>query len=660
MQDDSVQKDSVSEDPCSRPSASGNPPDIVTGPQELTGAEASPVESGSPSSVAIPDPSVAVTEATVLLPGRVRRYGPMCFLACLAASLAPVGRPWALVQAALAGLLLGCVLYPAGRHRHRVLYRSVWSVWLAFFLIGGGLLGQIGVGVVMALRGYQSLSIASPGILIGSLLCTVAAAIVPVWIVSLKGDRLWVLGLHGTDLKRSVLLGVQAGLLFVGVDLISLKICQTLGLWEISDRGLAGILFQMEEPGQLLVGLVMLAGLVSVSEEILFRGVLFAALRRSKGPLSAVLLSAMFFGFCHTPEIVLPTLMGLIFATLYHITGSLWSSIAAHTVVNSAAVILSFNHGVLFETLPWPTLAAVLMGVGFLFLIRSPSRPAREELSCMCRNSRPMSQDRCPWCAYPFASTSPWFRWALRVSGAITLMSLGAGAFFVDRFAVSAYTHDRSEWALSVQYELLRGTGRMSAGERLLTAWTKDRPESHWPVRLLAFSAYKIGDYRRSAALVEAELRRVSEPETVRLFKNILSLNLAEEGGARAEEAVQLAKDALEGSTGRMRLGIEDTLGWALVRAGRCKEARQYLDRELSEYGTSTRDGVAELSYHRGVLLWALGDVVKARSVLEMAARVDTAGGAFGRRAREILTTGKLPAGLIPSNRPDRGVDEEP
>jgi len=65
----------------------------------------------------------------------------------------------------------------------------------------------------------------------------------------------------------------------------------------------------MEEPGQLLVGLVMLAGLVSISEEILFRGVLFAALRRSKGPVSAVLLSALFFGFCHTTEVVLPTLM---------------------------------------------------------------------------------------------------------------------------------------------------------------------------------------------------------------------------------------------------------------------------------------------------------------------------------------------------------------
>lgn len=82
---------------------------------------------------------------------------------------------------------------------------------------------------------------------------------------------------------------------------------------------------------------IVLVGVLSpIAEELVFRGVLFAWLRRHVGFWAAGLFSALAFAGAHgIPDIILPTaVLGLLFAWIYERTGSLWPAMAAHVAHN--------------------------------------------------------------------------------------------------------------------------------------------------------------------------------------------------------------------------------------------------------------------------------------------------------------------------------------
>jgi membrane protease YdiL (CAAX protease family) len=92
--------------------------------------------------------------------------------------------------------------------------------------------------------------------------------------------------------------------------------------------------------------LLLSAGLTCVvapiCEELLFRGFIFTALRNWRGTLPAALITAVLFGGVHVgsaPALDLVPLAGLGFGLclLYRWTGSLYPSIAAHSLNNSIA-----------------------------------------------------------------------------------------------------------------------------------------------------------------------------------------------------------------------------------------------------------------------------------------------------------------------------------
>ena len=88
---------------------------------------------------------------------------------------------------------------------------------------------------------------------------------------------------------------------------------------------------------------LILAGglLVPVGEELLFRGVLYGWLRRY-GMVVAVPISAIVFGLFHGINIVLPgaIVFGVLSALLYEKSGSIWPSVAAHAINNTASFLL--------------------------------------------------------------------------------------------------------------------------------------------------------------------------------------------------------------------------------------------------------------------------------------------------------------------------------
>jgi membrane protease YdiL (CAAX protease family) len=77
-----------------------------------------------------------------------------------------------------------------------------------------------------------------------------------------------------------------------------------------------------------------------LAEESIFRGILYAPLRRKYHPLGAILLTSLFFITMHinpTPAVVVG---GVIPAVLYEKTGSFTALVIVHTIANSLALAI--------------------------------------------------------------------------------------------------------------------------------------------------------------------------------------------------------------------------------------------------------------------------------------------------------------------------------
>jgi uncharacterized protein len=91
-----------------------------------------------------------------------------------------------------------------------------------------------------------------------------------------------------------------------------------------------------------LVGmLVVVAVIVPIVEETVFRGLLYGWLRSRLGVAAAVILSSLIFAFGHGILMLVPALAvtGLVLALVYEKSGSLWPPIIVHGAINAAMTI---------------------------------------------------------------------------------------------------------------------------------------------------------------------------------------------------------------------------------------------------------------------------------------------------------------------------------
>lgn len=78
-----------------------------------------------------------------------------------------------------------------------------------------------------------------------------------------------------------------------------------------------------------------------VAEELLFRGIVFGALRGAVGLWPAVVFSSVLFGLTHVDAAMGPLVwLGAVLALVYERTGSLWAPIAVHSAHNAIMVLL--------------------------------------------------------------------------------------------------------------------------------------------------------------------------------------------------------------------------------------------------------------------------------------------------------------------------------
>ena len=191
--------------------------------------------------------------------------------------------------------------------------------------------------VLFALDSNQALFACASSLLLGLVILLI------VWYLGLRptGGSVALLGLRAASIPAGPAILWTVGVLVssFGATFLYSTIMEWIGVdWLLPPESYAEIVF--EGPAVVLTFLA-LAVWTPLTEELFFRGFVFAGLVHRFGAAGAVVFSALIFSAFHVvPGVLIPIFItGLLLAWLYHRTGSLWPSIAAHAGQNGAALL---------------------------------------------------------------------------------------------------------------------------------------------------------------------------------------------------------------------------------------------------------------------------------------------------------------------------------
>jgi hypothetical protein len=167
-----------------------------------------------------------------------------------------------------------------------------------------------------------------------------AVLLLPVWYLALRRrGAAWAdLGLRGF---RPAAVGLGCGLMLLSL-LFNLVYAAVLGLFNLQMQPDIQLLFTgTDYPLAVLFGGAIVAPFV---EEVFFRGFIFAGLRQRWDWKKAALASSALFALFHVmPTSLAPIfILGLIFAFLYQVSGSIWPAILMHMLTNSVALLAAY------------------------------------------------------------------------------------------------------------------------------------------------------------------------------------------------------------------------------------------------------------------------------------------------------------------------------
>jgi membrane protease YdiL (CAAX protease family) len=143
-------------------------------------------------------------------------------------------------------------------------------------------------------------------------------------------------------LGRSLLTGLAIAIpAWIGAQLLAAAagvLLQALGFKQ--DVGVLDTVLQRGDPTVILVAFLLVA---PVAEEIFFRGVVYNAWERERGPRVALIGSALLFAVIHTSLYSLVPIfaLGLALALVYRSTRSLAATIAMHAGFNAISVVIA-------------------------------------------------------------------------------------------------------------------------------------------------------------------------------------------------------------------------------------------------------------------------------------------------------------------------------
>lgn len=264
-------------------------------------------------------------------PGTVERLlGPLLILG-LGALLLIVG----LVMNTVRALMVRGAL-PAERYRGPAIF-----VCLLLAIILGTVLSLGAGGTALALFDGGALSVAGTLLLltstqIGLLVVTGGLVVLP---KALAGVRL----APPSSLAKSLLIGLGlAGPAWIGATLLAYVATSLLKFVGFDEpAGILDTVLQRGDPTVILVAFVVVA---PVAEELFFRGVVYNAWERERGPRVALLGSAALFAAIHGSLFSLVPIfaLGVALALVYRSTRSLPATMAMHAGFNAISVALAF------------------------------------------------------------------------------------------------------------------------------------------------------------------------------------------------------------------------------------------------------------------------------------------------------------------------------
>ena len=114
-----------------------------------------------------------------------------------------------------------------------------------------------------------------------------------------------------------------------------------IALIPIDDVEYQEIAEEMFKNNGIVIQLVVIGILAPVSEELIFRGLIFRRSRDYVGFMWAAVCSGLFFGIYHgnLTQGIFAFFMGMLFAAIYEHFGTLWASIVAHMANNIFATL---------------------------------------------------------------------------------------------------------------------------------------------------------------------------------------------------------------------------------------------------------------------------------------------------------------------------------
>ncbi|NTW97864.1 MAG: CPBP family intramembrane metalloprotease [Oscillochloris sp.] len=151
------------------------------------------------------------------------------------------------------------------------------------------------------------------------------------------------LGVRATSWVNIALVPLLFIVGFASVVALNLLVMQVLGSFENPqvDAISGGKAMSL---GELGAGMLLIAVLVPVIEEMFFRGMLYPLLRRRLPAALAIAVNAAIFSVVHMIPMLIPGLfvVGLILAFLRERSGSIWPGVLYHAMQNGLAMLAIF------------------------------------------------------------------------------------------------------------------------------------------------------------------------------------------------------------------------------------------------------------------------------------------------------------------------------
>lgn len=171
-------------------------------------------------------------------------------------------------------------------------------------------------------------------------------------------------------MSRGLLRSVEPRTLLISTLLVffSMLAINIFVQWFPLENNLGGVFSGLSRN---VLGVLSLAVLAPLLEEVLFRGAIQGLLMRLFGrPWPAIIVAALIFGVSHMNpvQIVYATLLGIIFGWIYYRTGSLLSVIVGHVLNNSLAVVTTLLYSASEEEAVADSLFGIVNFLVFAFL----------------------------------------------------------------------------------------------------------------------------------------------------------------------------------------------------------------------------------------------------------------------------------------------------